>query len=337
MGNDGQGVYAGFPPIGTPSFAPDGRRLHRFRTTSLKTLDICAERTRLTMTGDMPRFETDSTAMGTSLHAAAEWAGAEIAQFGFCPGLGELQAHAQDTFSELMADPTFTWVKVKEGGARTFINLAVEAFHQKVVPTIGDVVDVERAFGPLILHEDDERVIELVGTTDAVMPNRLVDWKTSLGKAWEAWEHERWDIQPTSYLWAAQQEGWLQPDDQGLFHFEFVIFERTRVSQVDVRRINVVRHQGDFDWLKERAVDTARLIEADLSGWPKNDNSALCSPKFCGAWQQCKGKFYQQGWPKPSLPTTQPSAAACGPEGPQVSQHVQTISLTTKPNVQGEQ
>ena len=71
-----------------------------------------------------------------------------------------------------------------------------------------------------------------------------------------------------------------------------------------VSRVTVYRHAGDWSWLVERCLGIAALLEAAVPTWPKNDNHALCSPKWCPAWSTCKGAHYAPSWPKPSMPLT---------------------------------
>lgn len=290
------GLHA--PPIQVPVYAPDGRRVHRFRQSSMKELDICTERARLTMTGQMPKDDSDAASAGTAVHHGIDVFLGVLLDDGEVMPLDLVSELAQDFFGELMSGPDFRWVKFKEGGARAFIDKALAAWYDDVRPTLTPRAS-EVNFGPLILHEDDERIIEVTGSIDYLDALGLKDWKTS-GRAWEAWEHERWDVQPSVYTWAAHTLGLIEPDADGRFPFEFVVF--VNGQRVHVQRVTVYRHSGDWAWLIERCLGIATLIEANVPEWPKNDNHALCSPKWCPAWSMCKGKHYGPSWPKPSLP-----------------------------------
>ena len=56
------------------------------------------------------------------------------------------------------------------------------------------------------------------------------------------------------------------------------------------RREFVLMSAEHYDWLRTKCTDIARLIEVGMESWPKNDNHALCSEKWCPAWANCKGK-----------------------------------------------
>lgn len=292
------GLHA--PPIHVPRYAEDGRRIHRFRQSSMKELDICAERARFTMTGEMPDEESDAAACGTAVHTGAEVGVQALIDDGVILSLENLLEVAQDHFTEMMNGPSFRWVKFREGGARAWIERALVRWYDEVRPTLRPVA-TEINFGPLILHEDEHRIIEVTGSIDYLDVEGLKDWKTS-SRAWEKWEHERWDVQPSVYTWAAAQLGLIEPDADGLYPFEFVVLVNANTQRAMLQRVTVYRHAGDWAWLTERCLGIATLIEAAVPTWPKADNHALCSEKWCPAWSMCKGKHYAAGWPKPSLP-----------------------------------
>lgn len=285
-------------PIHVPVFNADGKRVHRFRQSSMKELDICSERARLTMTGQMPDEESDAAAAGTAVHTGIEVGLQCLLDDGEILSLDAMSVVAQDHFTEMMEGPTFHWVKMKEGGARAFIDKALVAFYDHVLPDLRPLA-VEVNFGPLTIHEDEHRIIEITGSIDYLDRTGLKDWKTS-SRAWDGWEHERWDIQPSVYTRAASMLGLIEPNEDGLYPFEFVVF--VRGAKVNIQRLTVYRHAGDWAWLVERTLAIAALIEAEVPTWPKNDNHALCSPKWCPAWDMCKGKHYAEGWPKPTRP-----------------------------------
>jgi hypothetical protein len=284
-----------FPTIDVPVFAPDGRRVHRFRQSSLKDVDICLRRAQYKMLGALPRTESDSTAMGTSVHTGIELTLLDQIETGVPLSLSTANEAAQQHFSELLLDPTFRWNKTQEGGARQFIGDCLRAWFGQVLPTLVPL-EVEVAFGPLTLYEDNDRVIEVVGTMDYLGGDGLKDWKTSMGRPWEPWEVQRWDLQSAVYVWAGRQLGTFGDT------FEFVVMHRKRMGHVEVQRIEAIRHEGHFEWLKQRVKVLAELIEREVEVWPLSDNTALCSPKFCDAWSRCKGAFFHQDWPKVDKP-----------------------------------
>lgn len=287
------------PDIRVPTFAPDGRRLHRFRQSSLKDTDICMERARFEMSGLMPKVENDAANVGTACHAGFELAITGLMDDGVAYSLEACTGAAQDELTELMKSPYWRWAKFDEAGIRRFVVQVMALWYERVLPTL-QPVGMEMRFGPLVVWEDDERIIEVVGTIDYLDKTGLKDWKTGSRK-WDAWEHERWDIQPTVYSWGAVQSGLVVPDQRGIVPFEFIVLWRKNQSTVELSRITVERHAGDWAWLKEKVLNIARLIEAEVPSWALNDNHALCSPTWCPAWAMCKGKNYSS-WPRPSRP-----------------------------------
>jgi hypothetical protein len=140
----------------------------------------------------------------------------------------------------------------------------------------------------LPFYEDQDRVIELSGAIDYVdlIPR---DWKTSgSGMGYEKWELQRWNIQATVYTWAAMMLGLVDPvphsTGEHQFPFEFVV-----MGGKAVKRVTITRTEADWSWLQDKVIRLAKLIESGLDPWPVNDNHALCSPKWCPAWDDCKG------------------------------------------------
>ncbi len=265
----------------------------------MKDIDICLERARHTMSGTMPEESSDAACAGTACHAAFELDLYAKRDEGQGYSLALLTAFAQEEFTVLAADPSFRYVKRNEMQARRFINNVMRTWYNEVRPWLTPE-EMEVTFGPLKLYEDAERVIEMTGTIDYVDAQYgLLDWKTS-GRPYEKWEKARWDLQSTTYAWAARELGIYELAD--VYPFEFIVLYEHRADEAKLQRVPVFRHEGDFNWLRERAKDVALLIEAELPSWPKNDNHALCSPSWCPVWSQCKGKNYAEGWPKDSRP-----------------------------------
>jgi hypothetical protein len=296
--------HTAFPPITVPSFTEDGRRLHRFRQSSLNSLDDCTEKARLIMSGEMPASSSDATAAGTAVHLGIELAVQSIIDDGVVLGLDAISEAAHAELDELIVEPGFQWVQMKEGAVRSFIDKALVRFYDDVLPTLKPVA-AEATFGPLVLHEDSKRVIECTGTIDYIDEEGLKDWKTA-GRPYEPWEKQRWAIQPTVYTLCAAKAQLIDMAPE--IPFEYVVL--IKGGTVGLQRITVTRHEGDWNWLIDKCVTIAELIEAQIPSWPKQDNTALCSPKFCGAWYRCKGKHYAEGWPKPSAPAGVSTAAA---------------------------
>lgn len=251
----------------------DGRWHHKFRQSWLNTTDLCLERSRLEMDETMPKVDSDAACVGTAVHSAIEICLAS----GGVP-LSDMKELFNAEFSELSALPTFRWVKYTDLSARAWGELCLTSWWTEILPTLSFDAQLEESFVvPLV--DSNERVIELSGTVDYVDRNKglLIDWKTSGGGPYRAWEKQRWAVQPTVYTYAFTYKG-VVPD------FQYVV-----MHPKGVQRLDVVRTQGDHAWLAAKCVSMARLLEAGLSQWPLNDNHALCSEKWCPAWASCKG------------------------------------------------
>jgi hypothetical protein len=284
-----------------PVYAEDGRRLHRFRQSGLKDIDLCMERARRQMAGLMPeatKAGNDATEQGTAVHAAIELC-LQMMMDGEHPlSLGSMFDMACEVFDEMSEVEGFQWVKAKSPATvHRRIKTCLATWYDRILPELHPSA-AELSWGPLVVYEDEQRIIELTGTIDYIdAVEGPADWKTS-GREWIKWEHDRWDIQPTVYTWALAV---MLGDPHGAgrtWPFTFHVM----YTDGGYDKIVVYRHAGDWTWLKERVLVVAKMIEAELPEWPLNDNHALCSPTWCPAWATCKGRHYQDSWPKPSLP-----------------------------------
>lgn len=259
----------------------DGRFHHCFGSSWIKTSDICLERARREMTGEMPDVQTDAASVGTAVHSAIE-TGLNARKDGYQFDRTELVELFQMEFSLLMADPTFAWIKYRERSARSFGAKCVTHFYNEVWHTIPDEVTLEQTF-VLPFYEDDERAIELSGAIDLVLPTRIGDFKTSGRGPYEEWQYKRWAVQPTVYTWAFSELGLLGSAPPSV-DFEYVV-----MHPHGVQRFTVTRNDSDWSFLEDKVLRLAKLIECGPSEWPLNDNHALCSEKWCPAHSTCKG------------------------------------------------
>lgn len=279
----------------------DGRVVHTFRQSNVKELDTCPERGRASLSGEMPEVHKDATCMGTAVHAGIEAATVAL-KMGHPMTPDDINNVAQAEFDGLVSTPGFVWVKYGEVGARERIERACERFYDDIYAQL-DPILVEHEFGPLEIHEDDYRVIQVKGTIDLF--DRVfgaLDYKTTgdarayrRGRGGEAWKLDRWAIQPTIYLYALWCEGYLP--DADMWEFTYLAFDFGS-PEVELYRPVVRRQIADFNWAAEKLVSYAMLIEAGVPVWPKQDNHALCSEKWCDWWSQCKGAAYVDvAWP----------------------------------------
>jgi hypothetical protein len=256
----------------------DGRWHHRFGASWLKTFDLCPERARLEHEGY--DHETDAAACGTAVHLAIQYTLEEW----YASGEPYDAQTAVDLFHAEFDAMEYEHVKYKTAAPlHKFGETCVRNWYRSVLPTLPPEAQLEVTF-VLPFYEDDERVIELSGGIDYV-DTVLRDWKTSGRGPYEEWEYKRWAIQPTVYSWAASTLALVEPVD-GVYPFEYVVLGRH-----GAQRFTVHRGPGDWAWLQDKVSTAARLIEAGLDEWPKQDNHALCSAKWCPAWSECKGKF----------------------------------------------
>jgi hypothetical protein len=247
-----------------------------FSQSWLGTYFNCPEQARLEMVGEMPRIESDATAMGSACHS-----GIELVLGGGTISDGLAACHAK--FEELEALPEFNWVQVKtRDTAQRMITKLFTSWVDHILPQLPAVDAVELKFqlplGPRMW---------LKGAIDCVDEHGTVwDWKTA-GRPYEPWEKERWAIQPTAYTQAVANLGTYEPRD----NWEFTYAVMLKSGRDPVQLVNVTRHQGHWDWLAKQCQSIVALIEADLPVWPLRDQHVLCSAKFCSVWAQCKGAF----------------------------------------------
>jgi hypothetical protein len=276
-----------------------GRYVHTFRQSSLGELDLCLERGRLTMAGEMPPDESDAAAVGTSVHAGIEH-GLHALKDGQYRTLEEMQDVAQAEFTRIMGLDGFRFVKYIEKGCRALIDKCLVVFYDEVYDTI-DPLHIELPFD-VHLVEDEHRVIRITGTIDLVDRRKgMLDWKTDgqgtkfkRGFGGKAWELDRWGIQPTVYTAALRAMGIIDPDGPWPFHYGAFALG----AQVEYMELTVLRQAADIEWLKRKTGSYCEMVEADMGAWPMNDNHALCSPKWCPAWDLCKGASYVDlEWP----------------------------------------
>lgn len=260
----------------------DGRWHHRFRQSWLKTaLQTCLERSRREHAKTLPEWETDAACIGTAMHAAIE---GTIAAGGL--PLWQTLELWDEAWEALVAQENFRWIKYKPNKAREFGHACTLAWHELVLPTLSlDDCLTEWQFGKpedgqalVTIVDTDERVIDLSGTVDYVDSGTILDWKTSSRGPYVPWEQKRWAVQPTVYCFAHEQAFGVPAE------FEFVVMDGS-----DVQRLPIQRGPEHYQWLGQQCNDLAKLIEMELPVWPTNDAHALCSAKWCPAWDTCKG------------------------------------------------
>lgn len=257
------------------------RHLFIFSQSDIKAVEICPERGRRQLLRLHPRTYTDSTATGEAFHLAVELCCQSIIDGQGPLALTDMWDVAVEELRELMALDGSRWVKIKQVDTLdVYLWRMLQTFYDDVLPSLSPQA-VELHLGPTTIYEDDQRVIQLEGTADYDDHfDGLADWKTS-SREWVEWEHKRWDVQPTVYTWLLHGANGACSERQFTWH----VFQ----TNGNYQRIETTRGPQDWAWLKERVLGLALQMEANLPVWFKNDTSALCSAKYCDAWDVCKG------------------------------------------------
>lgn len=272
----------------------DGRILHRFRQSTVGTLEQCLEKGRLQITNQLPRIESDATAVGTSVHEGIEVCLQDLRDEGSPANLDVIQEIAHQAFDELSAAENFQWKQLSsDDEAYAAIDRCLAGWYEEILPRLNPVA-MEIPFENVVVYEDDNRVITIEGTMDYL--DRVYgvgDWKTGNQK-YKAWEKDRWNIQATVYLYAALKLGLIEGTE-----FPFTFYVMLKKGPDLTQQVKITRNFADFSWLSMKLKSYALLFESRITEWPRNDTSALCSPKWCEAWTECKGHAfaYPDAWP----------------------------------------
>lgn len=265
----------------------DGITRVYFRQSWINNFLSCPEQARRDMLGLMVRKESDALSIGTAVHSGIEYA----IQCG--PDWDEAVRVALATFDDLAADPSFMWQNCKTlPTAHKYIVNCLATFFGDIYPIIGTADSVEEHFNRLLATRDGVELY-IKGTWDyGNTDGDMWDWKTS-GRRYEEWEYKRWAIQPTAYLFG--RHGWDEP----IGNFYYAVMVKGAEPQ-DAQIVPIVRTHDHFEWLASQCWDMYDLYMATDQGrkpWPKIDQSWKCSPKWCGAWSDCKGKLMgDQPW-----------------------------------------
>lgn len=252
---------------------------HTFRQSELNSWMMCPEQFRLNRAGLLPRKETEATAVGTCVHAAIETVlrGDATVDEGHDKALEQWDA---------MQHQVDVWVKASPETCATHVSNCYSTWADTIFPQLPPITMVEAEFRTLLVDTPDRR-IWLSGTVDAVDETGCVwDWKTA-SRPYEAWEADRFKIQPTVYTYAARTVwGVAEPS------FAYGVMVK-RAKPADGQILVVNRDESHWGWLARQAVALAVAIEADLPVWQLNDQGWHCSPRWCGAWDSCKGAHVQ--------------------------------------------
>ncbi len=260
---------------------------HTFRQSWLGTYFECPEQARLVLRGEYPVDNTEAALKGTCMHEGIERVlkGDSVAS-GLTTALDKFEADVVSLGSDLRFVQTQrveTCLRHIENGYRQWATF--------VWPTLGAASWVEEQF-KFLFYEDDDRRIFLSGTVDyGEYRSALRDWKLTGNRdkyGREAWKLKRFGIQPTVYAAAAYELGLFLPTDDVKF-----IFTAMPTTGIGVQLVDCIRTPQHIDWLRRQCLSIARQIERGTEDtWPLRDQSALCSPEWCTAWDTCKGAYF---------------------------------------------
>ena len=253
------------------------------RQSWLGSLAMCPERARQDMLGISKSTESTSTMIGSAVHHGIEMCLQTFIDTGEHTSRDQTIADSL-SYWNTNAHEIMRWNHKNEEECVEIIELNSAVWWDEVRPDLNPQA-VEHKFEiPLVVDHKPE--IWLHGTIDLLQhhPAPIVDWKNPGRKPSDDWEKKRWSLQAAAYTFAVASmiDGGINEP----MEFEFVHLVKGKVHR------NVVEC-GPADWasLVALARSAGTLITADLPVWPLQMSGWHCSPKWCGAWSTCRGRF----------------------------------------------
>ena len=253
------------------------------RQSWLGSLAMCPERARQDMLGISKSTESTSTMIGSAVHHGIEMCLQTFIDTGEHTSRDQTIADSL-SYWNTNAHEIMRWNHKNEEECVEIIELNSAVWWDEVRPDLNPQA-VEHKFEiPLVVDHKPE--IWLHGTIDLLQhhPAPIVDWKSPGRKPSDDWEKKRWSLQAAAYTFAVASmiDGGINEP----MEFEFVHLVKGKVHR------NVVEC-GPADWasLVALARSAGTLITADLPVWPLQMSGWHCSPKWCGAWSTCRGRF----------------------------------------------
>jgi hypothetical protein len=227
----------------------------------------------------------DQAASGTAVHTGIQ----AVLEGDVDPTPDNIAAVARDAAFELAETENIVWDRIK--GPNELAQQSDECARvwlRDIYPHVplGGRCEVTFEVPALYLPNLHVQVV-LKGTADYVLPTELWDWKNS-GRAYEQWKKQRYDHQSEVYDLAATLGGFGEPFKPTRFVFG-VVDKQKMVGQL----VPVHRTMSHHAWLLhkiERIVTLAVEYGTDKL-WPVTEDGWLCSPKFCPAYDMCRGRF----------------------------------------------
>lgn len=235
---------------------------------------LCPERARGKLHLDLPSDSSDSTLLGSAVHAAIE----EVLRGGTVDDAIQLGVVLLETEWE---DVEKTKIK-RIDTARKMYRRLFSAWHEEIFPQLGEVEGIEVPFVGRLIDEPG-LIVDLSGTIDAIIDGRCWDWKTS-ARPWEPWEARRWNLQATAYTWALSNVPELKalrensafvPSNK--FNFGVMIKSGKQSTQV----VEVERDEDHWKFLIDLVRSVVAIDSVNLDRWPMSNTNALCSPLYC--------------------------------------------------------
>lgn len=258
------------------------RQVITYSQSWIRSYLTCPESARREMVDPASMYEdTDATLIGTALHTYAE------ARFGGA-SIADAQGALESAIESGWHGPSFRAVQVQNiDTAIRHATACARSWETELYPQLVPAY-VEYEFDTYMFHYGDYEV-RLKGAVDMIEPWWTVwDWK-SAGRAYEAWEYQRWAIQPTAYGYGVHHVlGAPLP-----LTFNYAVFVKPHGT---MQVVEVQRDAGHLAWFEKQVLSITRQVMT-MEGqpeWPMNDQHALCSEKWCKAWSQCKGKYLTQ-------------------------------------------
>jgi hypothetical protein len=265
----------------------EGRQQYFLRQSWLGTASMCLERGRREAFEGLTSPDSDATILGTGCHSGIEHTLSELVERGRRIKAAELIEKAMDAYRTLAADPAVRWIQGTQEDGEAFLRNMMAAWHREIYPQMSDQLLLEQHFVVPFFEAPDYDVF-LEGTIDCVdlaLPG-LYDWK-HVASPLKQWEKQRWAVQPTVYAHAAASVGILTYPI--LFRFVAAL---KRKSQQIIDVVEVQRTAHHALWLAAQADDLIALQRSGLQSWPRVDSHALCSERWCPAFNNgCKGNF----------------------------------------------
>ncbi len=268
----------------------NGKWHHSFRQSWLNQHAKCQEQARRELVGTLPKMGTDAAVFGTCCHKVFELKMLD-------PSVNVISAW-NDQWSQAIGgeltnpdgtpDEITHWIQLDPQTAQQWGQDIVTRWEREVFPRL-DPIAIEQSFDVVLLAAPD-REIRIKGTVDLIDRNLgLVDWKTA-NAPYEKWKYQRYAIQPTVYTYAAATDGFVPFG--GDIPFTYMVFPKGKDSH---QELTVTRSESHWEWLRAQCVAIADQIEGGVgAAWPRGDTDWWCSPKWCPAWDQCKGSFLNE-------------------------------------------